>query len=114
IPFRSETIRDWSNALLPADIKVFSGSSAGVEVLWEGISQHVAILTDSGSESAEQPQCQCVNIMLGNRNVPIRGMNHVFKFGKYPRRSLADFTDARGGYDSPMTRALAMRAETRI
>ena len=48
-------------------------------------------VTGGGKASAQHPEFQAVNILLGNLKTALAGTYHAFKFGKYAQRYLAEF-----------------------
>lgn len=91
MPFQSEAVRDWANTALSADTDAVSDCLPAFRALRDEVASHLAIVTGSSRASAEHPQFQWVNILLGNLKTGINGTYHAFKFAKYAPRYLADF-----------------------
>ncbi|MES1935440.1 transposase [Salinisphaera hydrothermalis C27AD] len=89
-PFTSAAIADWANESLAAETEaVFDGLPA-FRALRAEVARRLIIVTGSGRASATHPEFRWFNIMLGNLKNAITGAYHVFKFGKYDVRYLAD------------------------
>lgn len=52
---------------------------------------HQRFATGGGSASAELPQFNAINTLLGNLKTAIGGTYHAFDFAKYAHRYLAEF-----------------------
>lgn len=91
MPFTSEAVADWANDALAAETDAVSDGLSAFRALRAEVASHLAIVTGSGRSSAEHPEFQWVNIVLGNLKTAISGTYHAFKFAKYAPRYLAEF-----------------------
>lgn len=91
MPFTSEAVADWANDALAADTDAVSDGLPAFRALRAEVASHLGIVTGSGRASAEHPEFQWVNIVLGNLKTAINGTYHAFKFAKYAPRYLAEF-----------------------
>lgn len=90
-PFTSQAMADWANDALSADTEAVSDGLPAFRALGTEVASHRRLVTGSGRASAQHPEFQWVNILLGNLKTAINGTYHAFKFAKYAPRYLADF-----------------------
>ena len=90
LPFRRAAIAEFCAAHLLRPLTVVSDGLDCFTVA-AAAGMHERIVTGGGRASAQHPEFQAVNILLGNLKTAFAGTYHAFKFGKYAQRYLAEF-----------------------
>ena len=90
LPLRKEAIAEFCAQHLARPLTVVSDGLACFRAAAEA-GVHEAIVTGGGRSSAQHPEFNAVNIMLGNLKTAITGTYHAFRFAKYAPRYLAEF-----------------------
>lgn len=90
LPFRRQAIAEFCQRHLIRPLTVVSDGLDAFRMAAES-GVHQRIVTGGGKASAEHPEFQAVNILLGNLKTAISGTYHAFDFGKYAQRYLAEF-----------------------